>query len=277
MMFYDDDMTVKSTYQKFYMMGTSGLEWDPMQREGDKITETITGGEQQKNDSHYIELLAACAALDFYNADEGNLAQNKSLKKTDYQYRSINDNGKFDFQDFVGSDRAKEFAQKFGMLIAFALFTNGTDDFVESVRTGGQKEIQQFLNVDVNQVVNLKNYFNLFFAKANQDGSLKEGWLKQIHRSAGGGDKFLFNASLFSPDTFKNLMKVDWNKEIYRNEGVGKDNFYKTGLFGSKFDSFKKKFIEVRDSDKSWQNITNQGEQLYRLTFETLAKLYNFI
>lgn len=163
------------------------------------------------------------------------------------------------------------------MLIAFALFTNGTDDFVESVRTGGQKEIQQFLNVDVNQVVNLKNYFNLFFAKANQDGSLKEGWLKQIHRSAGGGDKFLFNASLFSPDTFKNLMKVDWNKEIYRNEGVGKDNFYKTGLFGSKFDSFKKKFIEVRDSDKSWQNITNQGEQLYRLTFETLAKLYNFI
>lgn len=277
MMFYDDDMTVKSTYQKFYMMGTSGLEWDPMQREGDKITETITGGEQQKNDSHYIELLAACAALDFYNADEGNLAQNKSLKKTDYQYRSINDNGKFDFQDFVGSDRAKEFAQKFGMLIALALFTNGTDDFVESVRTGGQKEIQQFLNVDVNQVVNLKNYFNLFFAQANQDGSLKEGWLKQIHRSAGGGDKFLFNASLFSPDTFKNLMKVDWNKEIYRNEGVGKDNFYKTGLFGSKFDSFKKKFIEVRDSDKSWQNITNQGEQLYRLTFETLAKLYNFI
>ena len=277
MMFYDDDTTVKSTYQKFYMMGTSGLEWDPMQREGDKITETITGGEQQKNDSHYIELLAACAALDFYNADEGNLAQNKSLNKTDYQYRSINDNGKFDFQDFVGSDRAKEFAQKFGMLIAFALFTNGTDDFVESVRTGGQKEIQQFLNVDVNQVVNLKNYFNLFFAKANQDGSLKEGWLKQIHRSAGGGDKFLFNASLFSPDTFKNLMKVDWNKEIYRNEGVGKDNFYKTGLFGSKFSSFKDKFIEVRDNDKSWQNITNQGEQLYRLTFETLAKLYNFI
>ena len=138
--------------------------------------------------------------------------------------------------------------------------------------SAGKEQITVF-----NQVVNLKNYFNLFFAKANQDGSLKEGWLKQIHRSAGGGDKFLFNASLFSPDTFKNLMKVDWNKEIYRNEGVGKDNFYKTGLFGSKFDSFKKKFIEVRDSAKSWQNITNQGEQLYRLTFETLAKLYNFI
>ena len=38
-MFYDNDTTVKSTYQKFYMMGTSGLEWDPMQRQKDKITD----------------------------------------------------------------------------------------------------------------------------------------------------------------------------------------------------------------------------------------------
>ena len=105
---------------------------------------------------------------------------------------------------------------------------------------------------------------------------LKEGWLRQLHRSAGGGDKFLFNANLFSPATLKDLMKVDWNKAIYRTEGLGKDNTYKTGLFGSKFDSFKKKFIEVRDADKSWQNITNQGEQLYKLIFDTLGKLYNF-
>lgn len=276
MMFYDDDTTVKSTYQKFYMMGTSGLEWDPMQRESDKITETITGGEQQKNDSHYIELLAACAALDFYNTDDSTLQQNKEHHKTDYQYRSINDNGKFDFQDFVGAERAKEFAQKFGMLIAFALFCNGSDDFVESVRTGGHKEIQEFTGIDVNQVVNLKKYFNLFFVRKNGDGTLKEGWLRQIHRSTGGGDNYLFNANLFSPDTFKGLMKVDWNKAIYRNEGIGKDNVYKTGLFGSKFDSFKKQFIEVRDSNKNWQNITNQGEQLYKLIFDTLAKLYNF-
>lgn len=276
MMFYDDDTTVKSTYQKFYMMGTSGLEWDPMQRENDKITETITGGEQQKNDSHYIELLAACAALDFYNTEESALQQNKEHNKTDYQYRSINDSGEFDFQDFVGSQRAKELAQKYGMLIAFALFCNGSDDFVESLRTGGHKEIQEFKEVDVNQVVNLKKYFNLFFVKTKGDGTLLEGWLRQIHRSAGGGNNFLFNANLFSPDTFKSLMKVDWNKAIYRNEGLGKDNFYKTGLFGSKFDSFKKQFIELRDSNKDWQNITNQGEQLYKLIFDTLAKLYNF-
>jgi len=276
MMFYDDDTTVKSTYQKFYMMGTSGLGWDPMARASSQIKATITGGEQQKNDSHYIELLAASAALDFYNTNESLLKENKDHNKTDYQFRSINDNGKFDFQDFVGSQRDKEFAQKFGLLVAFALFCNGSDDFVESVRTGGHKEIQEFLGIDVNQVVNLKNYFNLFFVRNNGDGSLSEGWLRQIHRSAGGSDIFLFNASLFSPDSFRSLMKMDWNKTIYRNEGLGKDNYYKTGVFGSKFDSFKKKFIEVRDKNQEWKNFTNQGEQLYKLIFDTLAKLYNF-
>lgn len=279
MMFYDDDATVKSTYQKFYMMGTSGMGWDPMQRESEHIKETITGGEQQKNDSHYIELLAACAALDFYNADENVLTENKSLHKTDYQYRAINANGKFDFQDFVGQQRANEFARKFGLLIAFSFFCNGEDNFVESVRAGGQKEIQEFLSIDVSQVLSLKEYFRLFFVRKDKDGDkLQEGWLRQIHRSAGGGDNFLFNANLFSPMSYKELMKLNWNDSIYRNEGVGKDNRYgKTGIIiKSKFDPFKKMFIQTRDNTKDWQNITNKGEQLYKLIYDTLGKLYKF-
>lgn len=278
MMFYDDDATVKSTYQKFYMLGTDNLSWNPMQRKEDTITQTITGGEQQKNDSHYIELLAACAALDFYNTEESQLQENKNLHKTDYQYRAVSESGKLDFEDFVGKDRAKEFAQKFGMLIAFSLFCNGKDDFVESVRSGGQKEIQEFVEMDITQAKSLREYFNLFFVKQVGD-NLQEGWLRQIHRSAGGQDAFLFNANLFSPMTFKELMKMDWNKCIYRNEGIGKDNTYsKSGVlgFGSLFDPFKKQFIQMRDTTKEWQNLTNKGEQLYKLIFDTLAKLYKF-
>ena len=56
----------------------------------------------------------------------------------------------------------------------------------------------------------------------------------------------------------------------------GKFTFKISWIGDSKFNSFKKKFIEVRDSNKNWEKITNQGEQLYKLIFDTLAKLYNF-
>ena len=29
-MFYDDDATVRSTYQRFYMLGTDSIDWEPM-------------------------------------------------------------------------------------------------------------------------------------------------------------------------------------------------------------------------------------------------------
>ncbi len=273
MMFYDDDTTVKSTYQRFYMLGTDGLSWNPMQHK--EVTTTITGGEQQENDSHYIELMAACAALDFYNSSDNALNTNKNNQSTDYLYRSIGDNGKLEFQDFVGKDREKEFAKKLGCLVAFALFNNGEDDFVEKTRSGEDNEIVGFEEIDPSQVKYLKEYFRLFFARKNEAGELDEGWLRQLHRSAGGGDRLLLNPKLFAPQTWKTLMNLDWNKNLYRNEGIGKDNRYSTGLLGSKFNSFKKIFLQELNSGKN-QGITNRAEQLYKLIYDSLTKLYNF-
>ena len=275
MMFYDDDATVRSIYQRFYMMGTSGLNWNPMQSESQKTNKTLTGGAAQKNDSHYIELLAACAAMDFLNSREDTLQENKDNYKTEYLYRAVEDNDKFDFQDFVGKDRQTEFAKKLGCLVAFALFNNGDDDIVEKVRSGEDKEIIGFEEIDPSQVKYLKDYFRLFFARMTESGALEEGWLRQLHRSAGGGDKFLLNPKLFAPQTKKELMRFDWNKNIYRNEGIGKDNKYSTGLIGSKFNSFKKMFIQELHGESN-KGITNRGEQLYKLIFDTLIKLYNF-
>ena len=275
MMFYDDDATVRSIYQRFYMMGTDGLNWNPMQTETKSANKTLTGGAAQKNDSHYIELLAASAALDFLNADFNKLQQNKDNYKTEYLYRAVEDGDKFDFQDFVGKDRQIEFAKKLGCLVAFALFNNGEDDFVEKARSGEDKEVVGFEEIDPSQVKYLKDYFRLFLARRLEGGSLEEGWLRQLHRSAGGGDKFLLNPKLFAPQTWKELMKLDWNKNIYRNEGIGKDNKYSTGVFGSKFNSFKKMFLQELHGESN-KGITNRGEQLYKLIYDTLTKLYNF-
>lgn len=276
MMFYDDDTTVKNTYQRFYMMGTDGQGWDPMVREKDKITETITGGGGQKNDSHYIELLAACAALDFYHVDIAHLKENKANGQTDYVYRAVENNGKFEFKDFVGNkdNYDKEFAKKFGMLIAFSFLCNDPNiDFVESVRCGKQKEITGFDGMDVNQVEYLKKYFRLLNVR-NVNNELAEGWIRQIHRSAGGGDSFLFNPKLFGFHTMKELSKYDWNKHLYRNEGLGKDWAFSVGFFGSKFNTFKDEFIKVLHSGAP-NTITNTSERFYKLVYDTLCKIYN--
>lgn len=273
MMFYDDDTTVKSTYQRLYMIGTDGQGWDPMAREKDKITKTITGGGDQKNDSHYIELLAACAALDFLSTDTAHLDENKGAGVTDYVYRAVDNSMKLEFKDFVGG-KDKEFAKKFGMLVAFSFLCNDPDiDFVESVRTNSQKEISGFDGMDVDQVEYLKKYFRLLNVR-NVNGDLAEGWLRQIHRSAGGGDNFLFNPKLFAFSTMKEFRKYDWNKDLYRNEGLGKDWGFSVGLFGSKFDSFKKKFIEQLHNGTP-TTITNTGERFYKEVYDTLCKIYN--
>lgn len=277
MMFYDDDTTVKSTYQRFYMLGTDGQGWDPMAREKDKINETITGGGDQKNDSHYIELLAACAALDFLHADEKLLSDKKSQASPDYVYRAIDSDGRFDFKDFVGNNGNcdKEFAKKFGMLIAFSFICNDPkNDFVESVRSGGVKEVTGFDSIDVNQVVYLKKYFRLFHVM-NASGGLAEGWLRQLHRSAGGQDKLLFNPKLFSFNSMKELNKFGWNKELYRDEGIGKDWKYSSNsIFSPRFDRFKTAFITEQAANRP-TTITNTGERLYKLIYDTLCTIYN--
>lgn len=276
MMFYDNDASVHSIYQRFYMMGTCGINWEPMQQTGNAGTnQTITGGQQQKNDSHYIELLAACAAIDFLHTDNEILQQNKNNHKTDYLYRVIEESENFDFQDFVGKDRQIEFAKKMGCLVAFGLFNNGEDDFVEMARSATDKEIVGFEGIDPSQVDYLKKYFRLFFTRKTDGGDLEEGWLRQLHRSAGGGNRFLLNAKLFSPHSMKELMKLDWNKNLYRAEGIGADHKYSTGLIGSKFNSFKTEFLKQLHEAKA-QHITNRGEQLYKLIYDTLTRLYQF-
>ena len=276
MMFYDDDTTVRNTYQRFYMMGTDGQSWNPMEREKEKITQTITGGGEQKNDSHYIELLAACAALDFFYTDNAHLKENKDHGQTDYVYRAIDNTGKLEFKDFVGNtdNYDKKFAKKFGMLIAFSFLCNDPKiDFVESVRSGKQKEITGFDTIDVNQVDYLKKYFRLFNVRS-VNNEIAEGWLRQIHRSTGGGDNFLFNPELFAFHTLKELSNYKWNKSLYRNEGVGKDWTFSVGVFSNKCNVFKDAFIKEMHNGKP-VTITNTGERFYKLIYETLCHIYN--
>ena len=276
MMFYQDDANVQTTYQKFYMMGTQGLSWNPMEAQSQTQEETITGGDKQKNDSHYIELLAACAALDFYGLPDDILAANRTNGKTDYQYRMMGD--KMEFRDFVGDERQAEFAQKFGMLTIASILCNDPDyNFVEGLQNGAVG-IKGFEDVDAQQIKSLKDYFNLFDFKVIGNNALTEGWLRQIYRSAGGQDKFLFATEIFSPQNVREMTRCDWNKKLYRNEGIGKDNKFATGLLSNKYNELKSSFLNIyKDGENVASNMfDNRMEQLLKQLYDTLTSLYQF-
>jgi hypothetical protein len=278
MMFYEADETVKKTYQKFYMMGTEGMEWQPS-RVKDK---TITGGENQENDSHYIELLAAFAAYHFFNSpeegtDETKLTGLKDLKqekKIEYLYRTFNENGKIDFTDFVGSEKKEELAKKVGLFTAMSyLVLLEKYDFFVQAQTGDLKKvkIEGYEDIDLEEVKNLKKYMSLFHFSI-ENGEIKDGWLRQVHRSAGGGDKFLLNPAVFGCNSVKELEKFDFNDALYQKSSDFERYKFKTGIMSSIMNEFYGKFIKTNEPE----SITNKNEKLIKRTYDTLCQLYNF-
>ena len=270
MMFYEADDTVKQTYQKFYMMGTDTIDWKP----GKIMDKTITGGENQENDSHYIELLAAFAAYDFFNSSEQELDDIKLSKNVLYLYRTFNEDGKINFIDFVGSERKEDFAKKIGLFTAlsYLVLLNNYDFFVQA-QTGDLKKvkIEGYEDIDPEEVKNLKKYLELYHFMI-KDGDIHDGWLRQVHRSAGGGDKFLLNPSIFSCNSNKEFEKFRFNDSIFQKGSDFESKKFKTGVFGSIYDEFFKKFITTEDSDR----ITNKNEKLIKRTYDTLCQLYSF-
>ncbi len=274
MMFYNEDKTVKTTYQKFYMLGTSKNEFETKQ----STNNTITGGARQKNDSHYIELLTAFAAYDFFNTDTKKLEEIKVDKKeVQYFYRTVSENGKIYFRDFVNTDKVYEFAKKFAILTAMSFVVYPEyNDFFAAAQAGtlAKNDITGYEDIDPAEVAALKKYFEFYHFGLTNEGKIKDGWLRQLHRSADGQDKFLFHADLFSFYDSKRLKKFDFNEKLFRdNEDDIDKHKFSVGLFGSPFNSFKSEFVKQEDDS----TITNKSEKLIKRMYDTLESLYGFV
>jgi hypothetical protein len=273
MMFYEADDTVRQTYQKFYLMGTDTIKFKSTKK--DFEDQTVTGGKNQENSSHYIELLAAFAAYDFFNLEELELQQAKKGKKLDYVYRTFDEKGKIDFIDFVSSLKKKEFAKKFGLFIVLSFLTNLKKyDLFTFAQEGGLKKlkIDGYEDILPTEVKNLIIYMALFHF-SEDEGNLKDGWLRQLHKSAGGGDKFLFKTDLFSSESIGEYEKFEFNNKIYQEDGDFKAHKFRAGILGigTIYDKFFSAFVDSPEPD-----ITNKCEKLIKRTYDTLCKLYKF-
>ena len=197
--FYQDDPTVKSVYKRLYHIG-----W-PLQsiNVSDGTTTTITGGAEQKNACHVVELMCACAAYDFFTLPDNELVE--SAKEAEYLYRSIPFSGNsFDFtgDDFVGS-KGNVFMNKLGAMLSLAHIIlikhaavkgmAGTKGMLERF---SKQKIEAYDSLTDQQAKEIDEYFKRFAYDVNKAGKFIPGWIYQVRSSIGSG------AFIFKPEAF---------------------------------------------------------------------------
>ncbi len=275
LMFYDDDETVKKTYQLMYHVGWPHQTNFSM---GDTSSRTVTGGDEQKNPAHITELLCAAAAHDFFN-------RVGSQEQHDIVYRSAdwqNDAFLFDFQDFVGNEHAKDFMNRAGALLALAHIVinreragegqNGTDNLIKKFKTFG---IPDYINLPLDDAKDLDEYLKSF-AFSFTASSVVPGWLFQVRQSVNG--PFLFHTDALSGNA-KQLRDFHFGK-IFSDEA---HQFARKGKFGigsgDPYDEFRKVIQDdqsVRPSAER-QKVERLNERFLGHAYNTLTKLFNIL
>jgi len=273
MQFYQGDPTVLSTYKRFYHIGWSLPKLD-VSSKGDPIT----GGQEQKNDCHVIELMCACAAYDFFTADDAEL----NRKEAAYFYRSVGEeNGVLNFHgnDFLSNGVL--FENKLGAFFTFAhmVLSQGeaawSDDAIPTIGTHGfiakfaTQNIHDYDGISLNQCKEINNYLRLFGYKFDKEDNMVKGWIYQIYNSVKPG-RFLFSETAFKE--LRQEMKSISCGQLFIDPN---HNWSKmAGLFNPK-DNSVDELIKTLTDDKSKPRV---ADQLVNTTKEKfLAHIYNGI
>lgn len=263
--FYQADPTVKSCYKRLYHIGwpINSIEFTG------GAPKTITGGAEQKNDCHVVELLSACAAYDFFTLSKfGN-------QQAQYLYRSADFSGSsfcFEGSDFVGNEKGVIFENKLGAFLSFAHIvlsvnraalsnSHGTKGFLERFKAQDIKDYEQ--GITEAQAKDIDEYMK-WFAYDYSNGSLTRGWIYQIYKSIKPG-RFIFKSSAFTENA-KELRDMDPGN-LFEDD---KHNWDKGGIFSSRYDNYVKTLIDQRCKPKKEQNVNTTKERF-------LAHIYNSI
>ena len=204
--FYQADPTVKLCYRRLYHVGWP-LQSKPIadEKEGD----TITGGHEQKNNCHVVELMCACAAYDFFTLES--FPENKT--NANYVYRSVERNQNvFDFNgsDFVG-EHGDQFANKLGAFLSLAhivLGLNGASSGAPGTKAFLKRlKDSKKVNYDIKDIqLEESDKYLQMFAYSVDNGKLQRGWLYQIYNTVKPG-KLLFRPTAFEekPDSLSKI------------------------------------------------------------------------
>ena len=215
--FYQNNDTVKSSYKVLYHIG-----W-PFKRtkydDNNVAGKIVTGGGEQTNDCHIVELLCACAAYDFFHIKEEDMPSSAK-----YMYRSIDFNNstlEFKGSDFMENDGDK-FVKKlknFFVLAHIILSKHGaaaTD--VDGVKPLLDRMVEKNFDeykdydklIDKDQRNDINNYVRAFAYSKTDDNKIKRGWIYQIYQTV----KSISTGSFLFPNE---VFSEDWN-ELRKND-----------------------------------------------------------
>jgi len=162
------------------------------------------------------------------------------------------------------------------MLVALSFLAGleGYYDFLQQAQSGGLTKlgINGYEDIDKDEIDSFKNYLHLFHFGFEGD-KVTNGWLRQLHRSAGGEGRFLFSPDLFSCSTRRELEKFDINNKLYKKKTDYEKKTFSTGygLGNRVYTTFYEAFIKTPEPD-----VVNKCEKLIKRSYDTLTKLYNF-
>ena len=268
--FYNNDLTVKQSYRILYHIG-----WPADKKKNyseDQQGDVITGGQEQKNACHLVELMCASAAYDFFTRD--------SFRQThaEYVFRTVeqSDTGQLRLTgaSFTGEENGALFEHKLGSLLSLSHLilsryhgghedVCGTVDFLKDLTDRNMEDYKDMPEEQSRQI----NDFLKEYAYKFVNGKLEPGWLHQIFKSIGNGT-FIFTSNALSTDPVE-LQSVDPGA-IYSDDKYNWD--YSFGL-GSKADKRLSRFIDILKGNESKPTV-NQGVTLKE---KFLGHLYNAI
>lgn len=206
--FYQADPTVRSTYKRFYHIG-----WPFPAINVTSKNKTITGGQEQKNACHVVELMCACAAYDFFTLDEKELT-NETAK---YFFRTFDEKeGQVSLHgsDFITNGKA--FESELGSLFSLAHIILSQYDAAWSEADGSgtkgllnrfaQQNIHDYDSITDGQAKDLDKYFSDYFGyRFGTDGLMQKGWIYQVKASVPGRFIFIDEAFKEQKKDMKNI------------------------------------------------------------------------
>lgn len=268
--FYLNDATVKSCYKHLYHIGWPS-EIENYSRDGEN--ETITGGLEQKNRCHVVELLSACAAYDFFKKSDDD------MKKSEPQYwfHGVETNASgllFTGKTFVGDD-ADIFTNKLGAFLSLAhvILTKheasrgqeGTRRFIQFLN---QKDIHSYDTIKENELKQIDEYMRRF-AYRIENNKVEDGWVYQICKSIKG--KFIFKSNAF----VSNIADLDPNS--YDPGDLFEESSHNWSTEGGVFHT-KTSYDKLIGMFKEPSNVVDENKHNVKTTKEKfLAHLYNTI